>query len=189
MPKDVKNVPGMGEVEFDFTAELSKKKAETTKEMPFVKVIPLIPREDDRGILLKDIQCINLQAGPDGKPMFAEHYNVINPDPMIRGFHGHRELWDYFCIIMGRAKFVLIDCRVSIAGKPNAAYGKVMEFFLSDRTPGLLVVPPGVYHGWKSYVPNTILSSTGSHLYDPKNPDEVRVPYNSFGYNWDIQIK
>ena len=190
MIKDKKNLPEVGIVEFDFSEDFTKKKLEIIKDsLSHVKMIKLIAREDDRGILLKDIQNFNLPKDENGIPMFGEHYNVINPSPMIRGFHAHRELWDYFCIILGKAKFVLVDCRKSINGKNNPTYGKINEFFLSERNPFTLVVPPGVYHGWKSYIPNTVLSSTGTHLYDPNNLDEVRVPHESFGYSWETNIK
>lgn len=190
MINDKKKLPEIGIVEFDFSVDFTKKKLEIIKEsISHVKMIKLIAREDDRGILLKDIQNFNLPKDENGHPIFGEHYNVINPSPMIRGFHAHRELWDYFCIILGKAKFVLVDCRKSISGKINPTYGKINEFFLSERNPFTLVVPPGVYHGWKSYIPNTVLSSTGTHLYDPNNLDEVRVPYVSFGYSWETIIK
>jgi dTDP-4-dehydrorhamnose 3,5-epimerase len=177
-------------IEFDFSEKFTKKHHEISEEiLTDVKLISLVAREDDRGILLKDIQSIFLPRDHKDIPMFGEHYNVINPKPMTRGFHAHKILWDYFCIVFGRAKFVLVDCRKTIDAKDNPTYGKINEFFLSDRNPYTLVVPPGVYHGWKSYVDNTILSSTGTHLYDPENLDEIRVPIDSFGYDWSIKIK
>ena len=183
-------IPNIGEIEYDFSEDLTKRHLEIIKEpLCNVKLIKLIPREDDRGILLKDIQNFNLPVNEKGHPLFGEHYNVINPKPMTRGFHAHKLLWDYFCIVLGRAKFVLVDCRKKINSKENPTYGKINEFFLSDRNPYTLVVPPGIYHGWKSYVDYTILSSTGTHLYDPENLDEVRVPIDSFGYDWSIKIK
>lgn len=190
MTKDIKILPNLGKVEYDFTEEFNSRNLVITKEnISNVKLIKLITREDGRGLLLKDIQSFSLPKDKNGKPMFGEHYTIINPTPIIRGFHVHRELWDYFCIITGKAKFVLIDCRKLINGINNQTYGFINEFFLSERNPFTLVVPPGVYHGWKSYIPNTILSSTSTHLYDPNNLDEVRVPHTSFGYNWDIKIK
>ncbi|MEX2681145.1 MAG: dTDP-4-dehydrorhamnose 3,5-epimerase family protein [Candidatus Sigynarchaeota archaeon] len=189
MDEDTKKLPVTGVTVFDFTTEFTKKTAKLIKEpLSHVQVLKIVPREDDRGMLLKDIQSINLPKDENGTVMFGEHYNVLNPVPMIRGFHAHRELWDYFCIVLGKAKFVLVDARRSINGKDNPTYGCINEYYLSDRSPGVLVVPPGVYHGWKSLVPNTLLSSTGTHLYDPKNPDEIRVSYQSFGYDWDVKI-
>ncbi|HME54888.1 MAG TPA: dTDP-4-dehydrorhamnose 3,5-epimerase family protein [Candidatus Lokiarchaeia archaeon] len=189
MAEDTLVLPVLGEVTFDFSPEFTESPAKLSKEpLSNVTVLKIVPREDDRGLLLKDIQSINLPKGDDGNPMFGEHYSVFNPQPMIRGFHAHRELWDYFCIVLGKAKFVLIDARKTINGEENPTYGLLNEYFLSDRNPGVLVVPPGIYHGWKSLVPNTLLSSTGTHLYDPQKPDEVRVLYTSFGYSWEVKI-
>ncbi len=106
MINDKKKIPEVGIVEFDFSEDFIKKKLEIIKEsLSHVKKIQLVAREDDRGILLKDIQNFNLPKNENGLPMFGEHYNVINPSPMIRGFHAHRELWDYFCIILGKANY------------------------------------------------------------------------------------
>jgi dTDP-4-dehydrorhamnose 3,5-epimerase-like enzyme len=190
MAEDVNVIPELGEVVFDFSDELVQTKFQITKEpLTGVRVNKIVAKEDDRGFLLKDIQSIDLPKGDDGRPMFGEHFSIFNPEPMIRGFHAHRELWEYFSIVIGKGKFVLFDIRKSIGGEPNPTYGQGNEYFLSDRNPGVLVVPPGVFHGWKSFVPNTLASFTGTHLYDPNHPDEVRVPYTSFGYSWDVEIK
>jgi len=50
----------------------------------------------------------------------------------------------------------------------------------SERSPSLIVVPPGVYHGWMSLEPDTILVSAASHVYNKESPDEVRVPPGHF---------
>lgn len=60
---------------------------------------------------------------------------------------------------------------------------------LTQRNPSLIVVPPGVYHGWMALEDNTLLISTASEVYNHRKPDETRVPYNSFGYDWSIKFK
>ena len=45
----------------------------------------------------------------------------------------------------------------------------------------MIVVPPGVYHGWMSLEDDTQLVSTASEVYNREKPDEVRIPPNSFG--------
>lgn len=150
-----------------------------------VELIKLTVNADDRGYLIKDItKDITV------KHKILEHYLVINPQPMIRGFHLHYQLWDFFSIIQGRAKFILIDARTEIDGKRNESYGKYMEFILTDKLPTTIIVPPGVFHGWQSLDPNTILSSSGSEWYD--STDEMRINYNSFLNQtsfWTIDIK
>ncbi len=41
-------------------------------------------------------------------------------------------------------------------------------------------MPPGIYHGWMSLAPDTMLLSTASHMYNREKPDEERVPPDTF---------
>jgi dTDP-4-dehydrorhamnose 3,5-epimerase-like enzyme len=50
-------------------------------------------------------------------------------------------------------------------------------------------VPPGVFHGWVALEDGTQLISVASELYDPENPDEERIPWNSFGYDWSVRFR
>ena len=59
-------------------------------------------------------------------------------------------------------------------------------FVLSTKNHGLLVVPPGVYHGWMSLEDDTQLISIASETYNRHKPDEARVPPDSFGDVWTI---
>ena len=58
---------------------------------------------------------------------------------------------------------------------------------IGTNNPSLIVVPPGVFHGWMALEDNTQLISTASEVYDRGNPDEVRVPPDSFGYVWEVK--
>jgi dTDP-4-dehydrorhamnose 3,5-epimerase-like enzyme len=44
----------------------------------------------------------------------------------------------------------------------------------------MIVVPPGVYHGWMSLEDDTIMLSVASHVYDREHPDEERVSPHAF---------
>ena len=64
------------------------------------------------------------------------------------------------------------------------------EIHLSHRSPKLLVVPPGLWHGWKC-VGNkeaVLVNITTEPFYD-YDKDEIRVdPINNpWGYSWDIK--
>jgi len=63
----------------------------------------------------------------------------------------------------------------------------VNTFVVSSRNPSLLVVPPGVYHGWMSLEDDTQLISTASEVYNRESPDEVRVPPDSLGVKWEVK--
>lgn len=148
-----------------------------------VKIVPLTAHLDDRGYLVE----IARNAG-DPEPhgvvhQFGQVYLVGNPARgTIRAFHKHAELWDWFFISHGSAKFVLKDDR---AGSPT--FGEMMTVVSSDRKPGLIVVPPGVYHGWMSLEDDTQMISTASHVYNQAKPDEVRIPPDAFGDVWSVK--
>ena len=103
---------------------------------------------------------------------FGQVYLVGNPARgTIRAFHKHEELWDWFFISHGSAKFVLSDDRAG-----SRTHGALMTIIASARKPRLIVVPPGVYHGWMSLEDDTQMVSTASHVYNHAKPDEVRIP-------------
>jgi dTDP-4-dehydrorhamnose 3,5-epimerase len=150
-----------------------------------VRVIRLTTHVDERGYLIE----IARKTG-GGEPhavihQFGQVYLVGNPARgAIRAFHKHAELWDWFFISHGSAKFVLKDDR-----EDSPTYSQMMQVVISERNPTLLVVPPGVYHGWMSLEDDTQMISTASHTYNRENPDEVRIPPDSFGDVWTIKGK
>ncbi len=136
-----------------------------------VQVIPLTVHEDDRGYLYEIVH------GSDSfVPQFGQVYVVGDRiEKITRAFHKHEELHDWFSIVKGSAKFVLVDDRPD-----SPTYEKFDILVGSDRKPSVVVVPPGVYHGWMSLQPDTIMVSTASHEYNHEQPDEVRVPPDNF---------
>jgi len=94
-----------------------------------VQVIPLTTYQDDRGFLMEIIRV----AG-DGEPhavahKFGQVYLVGDPvRGAIRAYHKHAELWDWFCIVHGTAKFVLKDDRPD-----SSTYGEMMTIVTGQR--------------------------------------------------------
>lgn len=139
-----------------------------------VWLIDLKVHQDDRGLLFEVLHDYDLVS--KGNARFGQVYIVRNPAPFtVRAFHRHRELWDYFSIIHGAAKFVLVN--------PGKYSARVLT--LTEWRPQLLIVPPGCWHGWMSLVPDTILLCTGSEVYNSADPDEERVPPDEFDYLFD----
>ena len=145
-----------------------------------VKLVALLPRMDDRGYLIEI-----LRASDEHFTKFGQVYLVGDMvKGTIRAFHKHKVLWDWFFISHGTAKFALVDDR-----EDSPTYKEINTFVISDRKPQLLVVPPDVYHGWMSLEDDTQMVSTASEVYNRENPDEERIPYDSFGYDWSIKFK
>jgi dTDP-4-dehydrorhamnose 3,5-epimerase len=143
-----------------------------------VAVIDLVARIDDRGYLIEIIRATD--------PHFTKFGQVYLVGDLTRGtiraFHKHEELWDWFFISHGSAKFVLVDDR---PGSPS--YKERNTFITGTRNPSLLVIPPGVYHGWMSLEDDTQMISTASDVYNREKPDEVRIPPDSFGDVWSVK--
>lgn len=143
-----------------------------------VACVPLKVNVDDRGYLIEIVHATD----PFLKK-FGQVYLVGNRTKgIIRAYHKHDMLWDYFFISHGSAKFILVDDRL---GSPT--YRHMNIFILSERNPAVLVVPAGVYHGWMSLEDDTQMVSTGSELYNKEKPDEVRIPPDSFGDLWVVK--
>ena len=148
-----------------------------------VKVIDLTVCEDDRGFLVEIVRNTADSEPHSVVHQFGQVYLVGDPvRGTIRAYHKHDELWDWFHISLGSAKFILKDDREN-----SPTYNEIMTVIASARKPRLIVVPPGVYHGWMSLEDNTHLISTASHTYNRDKPDEIRIPPDSFGDLWTVK--
>ncbi len=148
-----------------------------------VKVVDLTIHEDDRGYLIEIARDTDDPEPHGVVHRFGQVYLVGDPvRGTIRAFHKHHELWDWFFISHGSAKFVLKDDRPD-----SLTYGDMETIVASARKPRLIVVPPGVYHGWMSLEDDTQMVSTASHTYNHENPDEVRISPDAFGDVWSVK--
>lgn len=148
-----------------------------------VRIIELKLHEDDRGSLV-EIARLADDSGPHAViHRFGQVYLVSDPvRGTIRAFHKHHEMWDWFCISHGSAKFILKDDRVD-----SPTCGQMMTIVASGRKPRLIAIPPGVYHGWMSLEDDTQMISIASQTYDQENPDEIRISPDAFGDVWTVK--
>lgn len=143
-----------------------------------VQCLQLITHVDDRGYLTEIVHIYDLVG-----QKFGQVYLVGNTTRgIIRAYHKHDILWDYFFISHGSAKFILVDDR-----EESQTYKHINIFILSQRNPSLLIIPPGVYHGWMSLEDDTQMISTASDVYNREKPDETRISPDSFGDLWTVQ--
>ncbi len=143
-----------------------------------VSVAELVANIDDRGLLTEILRCIDPHF-----TKFGQVYMVVDPvRNTIRAFHKHEITWDWFCIIHGSAKFILIDDRPE-----SKSYKEQMIIVASPVKPRLITVPPGVLHGWMSLEDETILISIASEVYNREKPDEIRIPPDAFGDIWTVK--
>jgi dTDP-4-dehydrorhamnose 3,5-epimerase-like enzyme len=136
-----------------------------------VYLVDLEIHVDSRGLLYEVIHASDCFVD-----QIRQVYHVCNPRAdTIRAFHAHDRLRDWFHIVYGSALFCLVDGRES-----SRTYRSTARLVLSYRKPQLLVVPSGVYHGWMSLEPETIMTSVASEEYNRTQPDEHRVAPDHF---------
>lgn len=143
-----------------------------------VQSVNLIARVDDRGYLIEIVRSTDPFLTKFGQVYLVGNFGKGT----VRAFHKHVDLWDLFFISHGAAKFILVDDRSS-----SPTYKEINTFVVSARNPALIVVPPGVFHGWMSLEDDTQMISTATEVYNRERPDEVRVPPDSFGDVWVVK--
>jgi dTDP-4-dehydrorhamnose 3,5-epimerase len=85
----------------------------------------------------------------------------------VRGWGLHQRTTDRLFVVSGLIRFVCFDGRTD-----SPSHGAVNEIYTSDRSSGLLIIPPRVYHGWKNVgETESIIISMPSELYDHEAPD------------------
>ncbi|MBM3324889.1 MAG: dTDP-4-dehydrorhamnose 3,5-epimerase [Calditrichaeota bacterium] len=118
---------------------------------------------------------------------FGQVYVTTNYPGVVKAWHCHKKQTDHVACVKGMIKLVVFDRR-----KGSPTKGKLKEFFIGEHNPKLVVIPPGVYHGWKCISETeSIVVNCPDQLYNHKKPDQVHLRHNSriIGYNWDIVFK
>lgn len=87
----------------------------------------------------------------------------------------HRASTDRLFVVRGLVSIVVFDGR-----EDSPTFERLNEFKVSARNPGLLVIPPGLYHGWKNIgVDEAFIINMPSAQYDHDQPDALDLPYDS----------
>lgn len=141
-----------------------------------VKQLKVIP--DERGYVMEMLRCDD----PFFQKFGQVYVSVAYPG-VVKGWHFHKVQTDHFVIVKGMMKVVLYDAR---EGSPTK--GVVNEFFMGEKNPILVTIPPGVVHGMKGIgTEPAMLVNTPTEPYRHAEPDEYRThPHeNDIPYQWD----
>jgi dTDP-4-dehydrorhamnose 3,5-epimerase len=93
----------------------------------------------------------------------------------IRAWGLHQASTDRLFVVCGLVSIVVYDGR-----EDSPTFGSLNEFRVSERNPGLLVIPPNLYHGWKNIgVDEAYLINMPSSQYEHEGPDALDLPYES----------
>lgn len=107
-------------------------------------------------------------------------FSVAHPGT-IKGFHWHERQDDLWFVATGRIAAVLHDLRPD-----SPTHGQTDVIYVGADDYKLIIIPVGVAHGYKvlSKEPALLFYHT-TETYDPKNPDEKRIPWNDPKINFD----
>ena len=141
--------------------------------LPGAKVIDLARFPDERGIFAEVFR-------EDWKE-FLEEDNIVQANlsvtypGIVRAWHRHlRGQVDYFLVIRGTLKVCAYDDE-----KSSPTKGHLIEVILNSERMQLLRIPGKYWHGIKAIGTEPVyLVYFVNKLYDYKNPDEERRPWN-----------
>ena len=145
-----------------------------------VKVKPLRLIPDERGWLMEI-----LRSDEEDYQEFGQVYVTVAYPGVVKAWHYHKKQTDHFAVVAGMAKVALYDGRDGSSTK-----GAVMEVFAGEHNPHLIIIPPGVMHGFKAIgdAPAYLINvPTELYIYD--DPDEYRVDPrdNDIPYDWELE--
>ena len=149
---------------------------------------------DQRGFFIEQLKRGDVDD--EGKPFipeqpFAQMSRSLayarggNPPELIKAFHWHRRQTDYWDIIRGNVRVVLVDLR---EGSPTA--GNIQTLILGEHAPKMVAIPPFVGHGYQALdLTDVILNYYTTEPYDPASPDEGRIAWDDprIGFDWTIE--
>ena len=132
---------------------------------------------DERGWLMEILRCDD-----DIFKKFGQVYVTTAYPDVVKAWHLHKVQTDNFTCVCGMMKVVLYDDR-----KDSKTYREINEFFIGEKNPMLISVPPFVYHGFKAIGEKTAyFLSVPTMPYNYKKPDEYRLPPDTseIPYDW-----
>ena len=142
------------------------------------KQLRVVP--DERGFLMEMLRC-----DADIFRKFGQVYLSVAYPGVVKGWHYHKKQTDNFTVVKGMLKVVLYDQR-----EGSKTHGEINEFFIGEKNPMLIVIPPMVVHGVTAVGSEPgYLVNCPTEPYDHSNPDEQRIDPHSGGVPYDWKRK
>ena len=119
-------------------------------------------------------EVAQLNWGEIDQPIVQVHTTTTFPG-RHRAWGLHQRSTDRLFVVSGLVKLAVFDGRLS-----SPTYGSVTDLVLSQKNPGLLIIPPYLYHGWKNIgVTQAIIINMPTEIYDYEAPDALDLPWDS----------
>ena len=141
-----------------------------------VRVKPLRVIPDERGWLMEV-----LRMDDEIFKGFGQVYITTAYPGVVKAWHAHEAQTDNIACITGMVKLVLYDERES-----SPTRGMINEFFIGEKHPILVQVPPKVWHGFKNiHTDISLVINIPDRMYNYEKPDELRRPaHGDIPYDW-----
>lgn len=122
-----------------------------------------------------------LRADDEAFKKFGQSTFTVAYPGTTKGFHLHEIQDDLWFVATGKAVIVMHDLR-----EDSPTFGQTETLFAGEKDYKLVVIPPGVAHGYKvlSDEPVLLFYHT-TEIYNPKQPDEKRLPLDDPKINFD----
>ena len=110
-------------------------------------------------------------------------YQVSNhQSEFVRAWHGHENESKYLFVARGVAIVAVVKVQDWQTPDPEA---RIERYILSDTKPGVLCIPGGYAHGYKTLTPNTTLQFFSTATLEESMGDDYR--FDAYYWNaWDV---
>ena len=138
-------------------------------------VVPLQRFSDERGSVLLMLKETDPHFVRFGEIYFSTVYRGV-----VKAWKNHRRMHANYACVHGRVKVVLHDARES---SPTRA--ETMELHISPEEHALVVIPPGVWHGFQGVGdPLSILANCATEPSDEAELERLEPTASSIPYEW-----
>jgi dTDP-4-dehydrorhamnose 3,5-epimerase len=141
-----------------------------------VTVVPLRRIPDERGTIYHMLRRTDAHFLEFGEIYFTSIYRDV-----IKGWHRHREMTLNYACIAGRIKLVLYDERDG-----SRTRGVLAERYLGPDDYALVVIPPGVWSGFKGMSEVALVANCATHPHDPSRTERLDPFTERIPYRWDV---
>ncbi|NCO23298.1 spore coat protein [bacterium (Candidatus Moisslbacteria) CG02_land_8_20_14_3_00_36_53] len=145
-----------------------------------VKIKEVKRHFDDRGFFAEVVKFGEETFKEIKQTSYTETYPGV-----IKAFHWHKRQYDIWSPVRGSMRIVLYDLR-----EDSPTYQETQVIYAGEDNFLVVLIPPYVAHGYQVLGTEKVgLFYHTTEAYDPKNPDEERLPFNDskIGFDWETK--
>jgi dTDP-4-dehydrorhamnose 3,5-epimerase len=140
-----------------------------------VKVVPLRRIPDERGTVMHMLRSTDPHFTQFGEIYFSTVYKDV-----VKGWHRHQQMTLNYACVSGRIKLAMYDDRPT-----SPTRGEIAEVFLGPDEYALVVIPPGIWNGFKGMSdPYAIVANCATHPHNPSGSERLDPFNNQIPYDW-----